>query len=171
MTIEHADEAEANYIVNAYDWVNGNYLTEPNGDPIIGFVNFKDITTAVSGIYNFTPRLNLNFRLRHNWSKVPYQSFADVDNQGNPVPRSFIPGLDQNVNFFNVDAFLSWDFKLGCNLTIGYKNWIGDAYAIDAVKHQLYLNNFNEVFAVPHGNEFSIKAIYFLDYNQLRKKK
>jgi hypothetical protein len=171
MTVEHVEEAEGNYIVNTYDWVNGNYLTESNGDPIIGFVNFKDITTAVSGIYNFTPRLNLNFRLRHNWSKVPYQSFADVDSQGNPVPRSFIPGLDQNVNFFNVDAFLSWDFKLGCNLTIGYKNWIGDTYSIDAVKHQRYLDNFNEVFAAPHGNEFSIKAIYFLDYNQLRKKK
>ena len=34
--------------------------------------------------------------------------------------------LDDNVNFFNIDAFLSWDFKLGCNLTVGYKNWIGD---------------------------------------------
>lgn len=173
MTIEHSDEAEKNYIVNAYDWINGQYLTESNGDPIIGFVNFKDVTTAVSGIYNFTPKLNLNFRLRHNWSKVPYQSFADVDSKGNPVPRSFIagPGLDQNVNFFNVDAFLSWDFKLGCNLTVGYKNWIGDTYAINGITYQRYLNNFSRSFDVSHGNEFTVKAIYFLDYNQLRKKK
>ena len=82
-----------------------------------------------------------------------------------------IPGLDQNVNFFNVDTFLSWDFRLGCNLTVGYKNWIGDTYAIDALQYQRYLNNFSKVFDVPHGNELSIKAIYFLDYNQIRKKK
>jgi hypothetical protein len=171
MEVSHTDERESNYIVNAYDWLKGQYVTESNGDPIVGFVNFKDITTTLSGIYNFTPKLNLNFRLRHNWSKVPYQGFADVDSKGNTMARPFISGLDQNVNFFNVDAFLSWDFKLGCNLTVGYKNWIGNNYGIDGIKHQNYLNNFSNSFDVPHGNEFSIKAIYFLDYNQLRRKK
>jgi hypothetical protein len=170
MQLAHADEREDNYIVNAYDWINGQYVTESNGDPIVGFVNFKDVTTTMSGIYSFTPRLNLNFRLRHNWSKVPYQSFADVDVNGNTITRSPIAGLDQNVNFFNVDAFLSWDFKLGCNLTVGYKNWIGNTYAIDGIKYQRYLNNFSRSFDASHGNEFTIKAIYFLDYNQLRKK-
>lgn len=171
MEVAHADERETNYIVNAYDWVNGQYVTESNGDPIVGFVNFKDVTTTMSGIYNFTPRLNLNFRLRHNWSKVPYQSFANVDANGNTITRSPISGLDQNVNFFNVDAFLSWDFKLGCNLTVGYKNWIGDTYAVNGIKYQRYLNNFSRAFDASHGNEFTVKAIYFLDYNQLGKKK
>jgi hypothetical protein len=171
MSVSHADEGEKNYIVNAYDWINGRYVTETNGDPIVGFVNFKDVTTTLSGIYNLTPKLNLNFRFRHNWSKVPYNSFANVDNEGNPVPRPFINNLDQNVNFFNVDAFLSWDFKLGCNLTLGYKNWIGDNYGINGILHQRYLNNLSKSFDVSHGNEFTVKAIYFLDYNQLRKKK
>jgi hypothetical protein len=79
--------------------------------------------------------------------------------------------LDENVNFFNVDAFLSWDFKLGCNLTVGYKNWIGNNNAIDGLKYSRYLNNFRKAFDVSHGNEFTIKAIYFLDYNDLSKKK
>lgn len=164
MEVEHADEAETNYIVNTG-------LKESNGKPIVGFVDFKDITTTLSGIYNFTSRLNLNFRLRHNWSNVPYRSLADVDNNGNTITRPFISGLDENVNFFNVDAFLSWDFKLGCNLTIGYKNWIGNNYAIDGIKYSRYLNNFSRTFDASHGNEFTVKAIYFLDYNQLKKKK
>jgi len=172
VSLSHADEGETNYIVNAYDWKNGRYLTEANGDPIVGFVDFRDVTTTLSGIYNLTPKLNLNFRLRHNWSKVPYRSFANVDSKGNTITR--LPNfsdLDQNVNFFNVDAFLSWDFKLGCNLTLGYKNWIGNNYAIDGIKNQRYLNNLGSSFNVSHGNEFTVKAIYFLDYNQLRKKK
>jgi hypothetical protein len=164
MEISHANEGETNYIVNSYE-------VETNGDPIVGFVDFKDVTTTLAGMYNLTPRLNLNFRMRHNWSKVPYSSFANVDSKGNTVPRAFISGLDENVNFFNLDAFLSWDFKLGCNLTIGYKNWIGDNYAIDGIRYNRYLNNFNKAFDVSHGNEFTLKVIYFVDYNQLRKKK
>lgn len=164
LTINHANESETNYIVNSY-------VTEANGDPIAGFVNFSDINTTISGIYNFTSRLNLNFRLRHDWSKVPYNSFADVDANGNTITRPFISGLDENVNFFNVDAFLSWDFKLGCNLTLGYKNWIGDTYSINGVKFHRYLDNFTRSFDVSHGNEFTVKLIYFLDYNQLRKRK
>jgi hypothetical protein len=164
LSLAHQQESETNYIVNSG-------LTETNGDPIVGFVDFQDITTTVSGIYSFAPRLNLNFRLRHNWSSVPYNSLANVDSKGNTIPRAFISGLDENVNFFNVDAFLSWDFKLGCNLTVGYKNWIGNNYAINGLKYHRYLNNFSKAFDVSHGNEFTIKAIYFLDYNDLRKKK
>lgn len=164
VSIDHHEEAEQNYIINTY-------VKEPNGDPIIGFVNFKDIYTTLSGIHNFTPKLNLNFRLRHDWSSVPYNSFANVDSKGNAIPRPFLTGLDENVNFFNVDAFLSWDFKLGCNLTVGYKNWIGDTYSVDGLKYPAYLHNFSRVFNVPHGNELTVKFIYFLDYNQLRKKK
>jgi len=164
ISVAHAEESETNYIVNSG-------LTETNGDAIVGFVDFKDITTTVSGIYSFAPRLNLNFRLRHNWSSVPYNSLANVDSKGNTVSRPFIAGLDENVNFFNVDAFLSWDFKLGCNLTVGYKNWIGNNMAINGIKYSRYLNNFSKAFDVSHGNEFTVKAIYFIDYNDLRKKK
>jgi hypothetical protein len=164
LSLAHQEESETNYIVNSG-------LTETNGNTIVGFVDFQDITTSVTGIYSFAPRLNLNFRLRHNWSSVPYKSLANVDSKGNTIPRAFIPGLDENVNFFNVDAFLSWDFKLGCNLTVGYKNWIGNNNSINGLKYYRYFNNFGKTFEVSHGNEFTVKAIYFLDYNDLRKKK
>ncbi|MBO9684826.1 MAG: hypothetical protein J7502_19500 [Flavisolibacter sp.] len=164
ISVAHHGESESNYIVNSG-------ITETNGDPIVGFVDFRDITTSVSGIYSFTRKVNLNFRLRHNWSRVPYNSLANVDNKGNTVTRPFINGLDENVNFFNIDAFLSWDFKLGCNLTVGYKNWIGNNSGIDGLRYNRYFNNFGKTFDVSHGNEFTVKAIYFLDYNELRKKK
>jgi hypothetical protein len=164
VSIEHENEAETNYIVNAG-------ITEPNGDAIVGFVDFKDITSTLSGIYSLTSRMNLNVRLRHNWSHVPYNSLANVDSKGNTVTRPFMFGLDENVNFFNVDAFLSWDFKLGCNVTLGYKNWIGNSDGVDGIKYNRYLNNLRGTLDVPHGNEFSLKLIYFIDYNQLRRRK
>jgi len=34
-----------------------------------------------------------------------------------------------------------------------------------------YFRNLSETFDLRHGNEFTARFIYFLDYNQLRKKR
>jgi hypothetical protein len=102
------------------------FIRETNGDPIAGFRDNKDFTSVLTGTYNFTSRLNLSMRARHYWNKVNYLSLHDVDSKGMLVSRPFINGLDENVNIFNVDAFLTWDFRLGSKLILGYKNWLGD---------------------------------------------
>jgi hypothetical protein len=155
-------EAEKNYIIYAG--------REVNGEPIIAFVDFTDITSVLSGIYNFTPRINLTLRTRYYRSRVLYNSFANVTEDGQPIPRSFIPNQDENVNIFNLDAFLTWDFRLGSRLILGYKNWLGDDEVIDGTIYKTYLRNFGQLFNLPHGNEFTLKFIYFLDYNQLKRK-
>ena len=52
--VSHAQEAETNYIVNTG-------LKETSGDPIVGFVDFKDITTNVTGIYSFDTKTESKF--------------------------------------------------------------------------------------------------------------
>ncbi|HUC82118.1 MAG TPA: DUF5916 domain-containing protein, partial [Flavisolibacter sp.] len=76
---------------------------------------------------------------------------------------------DENYNLFNVDAFLTWDFRLGSRIIVGYKNWVGNPYAV--MSQNNYFRNLKEVFNTSHGNELTVKLIYFLDYNQLRKKR
>lgn len=147
------------------------FIREPNGDPIVGFRDNRDFTTVLSGIYNFTSRLNLTLRARHYWNKVNYNSFHDVDAKGYLLPRPFIPGRDENVNIFNLDAFLTWDFRLGSRLIAGYKNWLGEEEVVTQPGKNTYLKNLGEVFDLRHGNEISVRFIYFLDYNQLRKKR
>ena len=147
------------------------FLRESNGDPIAGFRDNRDFTSILSGIYNFTPRINLTLRTRHYWNKVNYKSFHNVDDDGLLINRPFINGNDDNVNFFNLDAFLTWDFRLGSRLILGYKNWLGeDEYVVPTGKNT-YLKNLGDIFSLNHGNEFTMRFIYFLDYNQLRKKR
>jgi hypothetical protein len=69
-----------------------------------------------------------------------------------------------------VDAFFTWDFKLGCRIILGYKNWLGDDEYLDPAANKTYFKNFSQLFNLSHANEFTLKFIYFLDYNQLRKK-
>ncbi|MBS1653464.1 MAG: carbohydrate binding family 9 domain-containing protein, partial [Bacteroidetes bacterium] len=117
LDLYHSHEAETDYIISA-----GREL---NGDPRIAFVDFADMESILSGIYNFTPRINLTIRARHYLSRVKFNRFANVDADGNPTPRSGTTNFD-NVNYFNFDGFFTWDFRLGSKLILGYKNWLGD---------------------------------------------
>ena len=163
MEITNAVEKETDFIVFAG--------REVNGEPIISFVDFTDITSIYSGVYNFTPRMNLTMRVRHNWSKVIYKRFANVDVDGKDIPRPFIANQDENVNFFNLDAFFTWDFRLGSRVVLGWKNFLGGEEYVDGTTHKKYLNNLGETLDLRHGNELTLRFIYFIDYNTLRKKR
>jgi hypothetical protein len=149
------------------------FRKEANGAPIAGYRSYKDLTTVLSANYNFTPRINMSLRGRHYWSQVHYLSFWNVDAKGNHIARAYIPGQDQNLNIFNIDAFFNWDFKPGSRLVAGWKNWLGSNYleSIDGIKYNQYTRNLGQSFNQPHGNEFTLRVIYFLDYNQLRGKR
>jgi hypothetical protein len=147
------------------------FLRESNGDPIAGFRDNTVFESILSGIYNFTPRLNLTLRTRHYWNEVLYKSFHNVDANGKLITRAFIAGQDENFNIFNTDVFLTWDFRLGSRLIVGYKNWLGDDEIVPFASKNSYLRNLGEIFDLRHGNEFTVRFIYFLDYNQLRKKR
>jgi hypothetical protein len=137
------------------------FTREANGEPIVGFRDNRD----------FTSRMNLTLRARHYWNKVNYTSFHNVDAKGMPVARSFIMGMDENVNIFNLDAFFTWDFRLGSRVILGYKNWLGEEEMVVPDGKNRYFYNLGEMFSLRHGNEVTIRFIYFLDYNQLRRKR
>lgn len=162
LDFSHTRERETDYIISAG--------RETNGEPIIAFVDFIDEESIFSGIYNLTPRANLTMRVRHYLSRLTFNRYANVDRDGEPIPRTGTHVFD-NVNYFNVDAFLTWDFRLGSRLILGYKNWLGDDEVVKLSGRNSYMRNLGKSFDLLHGNEFTVKFIYFLDYNQLRKKR
>jgi hypothetical protein len=67
--------------------------------------------------------------------------------------------------------FYTWDFKYGSKLIIGYKNWLGNDFPINGVNYKNYVANLAQVFQQPHGNEVTVRLIYYIDYLSLQKKK
>lgn len=147
------------------------FLRETNGAPIVAYRNYKDVNSVLSGVFNFTSKMNLSVRTRHYWSKVRMLDFFNVDAKGNHIKRQFIEGRDQNFNLFNVDAFFTWDFRYGSRIIAGWKNFLGNNFTgdIDGVRYGNYSKNLGQTFNLPHGNELSLRFIYFLDYNQLKR--
>ncbi|MET0637099.1 MAG: DUF5916 domain-containing protein [Chitinophagaceae bacterium] len=163
LELSHRYETETDYIISWSD----NTLAQPR----IAFVDFKDVESILSGIYNFTPRINLTLRVRHYWSHVPVSRTALLDDRGNAVSPSPVSMLTDNINYVNTDAFFTWDFRYGSRLIVGYKNWIGDDQYVDGNKYKRYLANFGRSVNLKYGSEATVRFIYFLDYNQLRSKK
>lgn len=147
------------------------FKREANGEPIVGRRRNKDITTLISGIYNFTSRMNITLRARHYWSRIEYHSFYNVAADGWRTDRAFIPGLDQNFNVWNMDVFYTWDFSYGSRFIIGWKNWLANDYPIDGSRYKHYAANASRMLASPHGNEITARMIFFIDYLKLKRKK
>jgi hypothetical protein len=154
-------ESETDYIISAG--------RETNGDPIVSFVDFTDVESILSGIYNFSSRINFTLRARHYLSTVDFNRFANVDIDGNPVDRTGSTSFD-NVNIFNLDAFFTWDFRLGSRMVLGYKNWLGEDEVVTLNgRKNSYFKNLEGIFDLRHGNEITVRFIYFLNYDQLRR--
>jgi len=141
--------------------------------PILARRQYTDVTTILSGIYNFTPRMNLTFRARHFWNRILNTNLYDVKPDGYWDERLSMVASDYNVNYnvFNVDAFFTWDFRLGSRIIFAWKNSLGPDYEdyVKGTDFKSYTSNAGQIMQIPHGNEFTIRFIYFLDYQQIKK--
>ncbi len=139
-------------------------------DPILAFRSVKTNNLTLGAQYNFTPRMNWNIRLRHNWTSIRNRSFLKLTGNGDWNDIAFIDGMNSNFNVFNVDMFYTWDFKWGSRLTLGWKNALGGNVSLDPYKNGNYTKNFGAIFNNPHSNEVTLKIVYYLDYLSLKKK-
>lgn len=147
------------------------FQREANGDPIIGRRRNREVTTLISGIYNFNSRMNITLRARHYWNRVQYSRFFNVNDAGWWVDRSFIPGQDQNFNAWNMDVFYTWDFSYGSRFIVGWKNWLSNDFPVNGEVYKGYISNAARTMVSPHGNEFTARMIFFIDYLKLKRKK
>jgi len=79
---------------------------------------------------------------------------------------------DYNFNILNVDLLLSWNFHPGSFLSIMWKNQIfalGDIP--ETIKMPGYFDSFKQIWTESQANNISLKLIYFLDYNDIIKKR
>lgn len=153
----------------------GNFgwaLFDPaTGEPILGRRVVKTSNLVINGVYNFQARMNLTVRARHYWSFVDYTNFYDVNMDGSWTDRAFIPNRNRSFNAWNVDMFFTWDFMLGSRLIVAYKNALGPDVVTDATRYTKYHQNLWQTLRAPQSHEFTVRFIYFLDYNTLVRKK
>ncbi len=124
--------------------------------------------------YIFTKNMSLNFRVRHYWTKLDYNSFHLLGEDGYFYNTPYT-GKDSNnnslhngsYNIFNIDLVYRWRFAPGSDLFFVWKNAIANQ---SPDIEQNYFNNIEGLLDSPQINSFSIKVIYYLDYLYFVKK-
>lgn len=130
---------------------------------VISFTNF------LSANYVFSNKISMSLRARHYVSTVDYDEFYNLQLDGSLQARdSYTDAVDYSFNTFNVDLLFSWNFLPGSYLSIMWKNQIfsgGDLPVANEIPG--YYESFKNVWMESQANSFSLKLIYYLDYNSL----
>jgi hypothetical protein len=149
-------------------FVSSGASKESLADTIIfGRRKIDTFTNTLSGSYIFTNRMSVSLRTRHYWSTVKYLDFLSLEPDGSLSDHSYTGNHDTNFNAFNIDMVYSWWFAPGSEVSIVWKN------AVLTKESELssgYIDSLQHTLQSPQNNSLSVKVLYFLDYQSIKKK-
>jgi hypothetical protein len=151
---------------NDYGWVADRYDSAMLHSVIFGKRDVATLSTILSGQYTFSKRTSLTLRLRHYWSQVDYSSYFTLNSDGSLSDSYYNENHDINFNAFTADAQFVWYFAPGSELSVVWKNAIN---TFDNTMISNYFDNLDRTFNTPQANSFSIRILYYLDYQYIRK--
>lgn len=160
------------------------WSTQYNFDPYnLGFADITENDTIIYGTrylntyvnqlgisWIFNKDMYVTLNVRHYWLTARYRNYLTLQENGELTENyTYNINNDFSYNAFNIDLLYSWRFAPGSDIIFSYKNAIEkDEVQINSVPS--YDSNFKKVLNSPQTNSVSLKILFYLDYNYLRKK-
>jgi hypothetical protein len=127
------------------------------------------IENSIEASYSFTNNASLGLRVRHYWSGADNKEYYQLNDDGTLEPDpDYLLNKDKNYNAFNVDMIFRWIFAPGSEFTFSWKNSI---FTDEEDVNTDYFDNLSKTWHSDQINSLSVKILYYIDYNSLRKKK
>jgi len=140
-----------------------------NNDTI--YFSKRDVSTisnVFSSTVGFNKKTSIRFRLRYYWSGVLNNTYYQLQQDGTlEEDPSYSYKNDNNYNAFNIDMIFRWIFAPGSELSIAWKNAI---YQSGDIFNSNYFENLGNTWKSEQINSISLKILYYIDYNYLKKK-
>ena len=150
------------------------YVTQLDNDEIIfAERDQKTVENSISGIYNFDSLNAIRLSFRNYWSTATNNEelyTLEQDGSQSLDAGHTITNLDldpnRNFNIWNFDLSYEWQFAPGSQLVALYRNQLfnSTSESLDSFKESLA-----DLFDQDIQHTFSVKMIYFLDYNSLKR--
>ncbi|QXP74350.1 carbohydrate binding family 9 domain-containing protein [Tenacibaculum sp. AHE15PA] len=135
-------------------------------ETIFGQRDWTTYNNSLTGKYSFSTRSSLSMSFRHNWSKVPYENqYYTLGNEGELIPSDYNDNNDTNFNSWNLDVNYLWQFAPGSQLIAFYRNSISN---FNDNANQNFSENLNSLLKESNRHTFSVRFVYFIDYNNLK---
>jgi hypothetical protein len=139
-----------------------------NNNSIFGARTVNTTENILNFKYNFNNKMGLTLRVRHYWSKVKYNEYFNLQDDGSlKTTASVTRDANYNVNFLNVDMVYAWQFAQGSFINIVWKD--ASSYN-DSNVAENYFDNLRNTWKQPQQNSLSFRIIYYLDYLSLKHK-
>ncbi len=149
---------------------NIGFTDKTNNDDSIYFAkrNIRTLENILSASYTLNNKSGVTLRVRHYWSGNRNKSYYNLQQDGSLLPAlSYSDNKDQNYNAFTVDMIFRWIFAPGSELSVAWKN---AAYDDRNKVFPNYWDNLRKSWISP-TNSLSVKVLYYIDYNRIRKRK
>ncbi|MFD2565733.1 DUF5916 domain-containing protein [Pseudotenacibaculum haliotis] len=149
------------------DYNDQGWVGEDSGNQIFGQRDRKTFNNTISAKYNFSINSSLSLTFRHNWSDVRYESqFYNLRTDGYLDPNlNYNVNHDINFNSWNLDLNYFWQFAPGSQLIAFYRNSI---FSVNDQTGDDFFTNLDNLFSEPKQHIFSLRLVYFIDYNRVK---
>ena len=142
------------------------FVGKSNTDIFMGDRNRFTVENGISSQYTFNNKMALNLSFRHYFSEVSYKGFSTLNNDGTVTDTGlFTENRNGTFNSWNVDLRYSWWFAPGSQLTLLYRNAVGNYLQESGIG---FSKNFERLFTEPMVDNISLKLTYYIDYNQAK---
>lgn len=132
----------------------------------MGRRNRFTVENSISSQYTFNNRMALNLSFRHYFSEVTYKNFSILNDDGTTTDTDlFTQNKNGTFNSWNLDLRYSWWFAPGSQLTLLYRNAVGNYLQESKIGLK---DNFDRLFQEPMVNNISLKLTYYIDYNRAK---
>jgi hypothetical protein len=158
-----------NGTISRDNYNQGFAALDTNGAPVMGGRVLNTVVNSIQARYIFSPTMSLNLNVRHYWNTGKYLQYFTLNNDGTLKPYdSYKTVNDFNYNIFNIDLVYTWIFSPGSTLSVIYKNAIEQNTLTTSIP-RYYDEDFNGTMMSPQTNSLSVKLLYYLDYQDVKK--
>ena len=141
------------------------FVDEGASNVIIGMRDRKNYTNTISGKYSFSTNSSLSLSFRHYWGSVNYNDYFNLNTEGGLDPNTNYTGENVNFNSWNLDLNYIWQFAPGSQLIAFYRNSIFNS---DTASSLDFFQNLDNLFEQSQSHTFSVRFVYFIDYNAIK---
>jgi len=150
------------------------YVTRLDNDEIIfAERDQKTVENSISGTFNFDALNSLKLSFRNYWSTATNREnlyTLEQDGSQSLDAGHTITNLDldpnRNFNIWNLDFSYEWQFAPGSQLVALYRNQLFNS---TSQSRDSFSESLNDLFDQDIQHTFSVKMVYFLDYNSLKR--
>ena len=144
----------------------------PNGEIYLGQRDNFNVNNVWNIAYTINNKMGFDFRARHNWTKIVYNTFHELADDGSiPLTDKYNEDLDFTFDFFSIDCVFNWRFAPGSDINLVWKNNISGAVTDSSIdfRQRNYFNGLSSLSDFPNQNSLSLRITYYLDQTNFQK--